>query len=433
MKLSARKYTALLLGGAVLLMAGRAYSDDAASVGNWSNRSDWERRAVEQPRHRTPARTVSRNADHDRAVASPRTRVAMNDPAPASKEPAPVPVPLSQTPKATKPAPSPVIDGDEISFEHMPGMSGYEDHQGVEMGGDDCRGNCARGGDCWCGCGDGANCACGIFSLRGCSGWLGNVALMAGAQAFKGPMDQGRNGNFGFHEGVNFGGPVGRFLGECMREIGYQIGFEATQNNFKGDQVQQNRRTADRKQIFATAGLFHRTPCGGLQWGAVFDYLHDDYYESADMRQMRAEVSWVVPCSGEFGFWGAWGVGNSQLTDANVLDYRPINLYSLFYRRYFAGGGNGRIWGGATGNGNGLIGVDLSVPLTPSLALENTVHYMIPKQGTGDGGQVQEAWALGMHLVWYPGRKFRGCCPGGDPYLPLLSVADNSTFIVGPR
>lgn len=266
-----------------------------------------------------------------------------------------------------------------------------------------------------CGC-HGAHCReCFRFLFR-------HVAFFAGVQGFKGPMDLGRNGNFGFHEGVNWSGPLGD-----PWHSGYQMGIRGVHTNFLGNQVAQvggNPVFDDnsRDQIFVTAGVFRRALEGGLQGGAVFDYLHDNYYDQADLKQVRSEAS-IVAGPHELGFFGSFDVGGRiPFGRVNVTPIQANDIYSLFYRRYFSGGGQGRIWAGASGYGEFLIGAEATVPLGSSWALENSFVYLIPDE------QQDESWSVAFSLVWYPGRASR--CVYSNPYMALFNVADNGTFLL---
>ena len=251
------------------------------------------------------------------------------------------------------------------------------------------------------------------------SRWLNRFNYFAGVHGFKGPVDQGLNGNFGFHEGLNWGAPLGDPWG-----IGYQVGVQAVHSNFSGDQVVGARRN-DRDQVFVTGGLFRRPSCGGLQWGVAFDLLHDSYYDSADMAQIRTEISLVRPDRHDAGFWGAFGINDGDIL-ARAAE--PIDVYALFYRRYFTGGGQGRLWTGLSNRGDALFGAELIVPMGTSWALENSFTYLLPEEGRGIAGQQNESWAMMVRLVWYPSRDAR--CVLKDPYLPLFGVADNGSFLV---
>jgi hypothetical protein len=288
------------------------------------------------------------------------------------------------------------------------------------------------------GCGDCGTCgpACGGCDLFRSEGfcWLRGLSLFGGVQGFKGPLDQGRNGNFGFHEGLNFGAPV---TDDCFG-LGYQVGFLATQSNLTGDQTtlvngQPYYENDGRNQVFFTTGLFHRAEEDwGLQGALVFDYLHDNYYARADLEQLRAELSLRLDCMREVGYWGAYHLNTDHFSDGVLFDFevQATDLHAFFYRRHFTGGGQGRIWGGFTGYGDALIGGDATIPLGRSWALETEFNYLFPRHD-GVTGQAEENWNAAIRLVWYPGRCAHEAI--NAPFQPVLGVADNSVFMVKPR
>lgn len=279
-------------------------------------------------------------------------------------------------------------------------------------------------------CGDGCGAPCGECCDFGwevfdgsCGPWLRGLSVFAGVDGFKGPIDRGSNGNFGLNEGLNLARPLGDPWG-----CGYQIGANFVQSDFSGTPFAGNTDKGYRRQYFATAGIFQRaTACGGFQWGVAYDYLHDIYYQTADLQQIRSETSFVLNETYDIGYYGAYGVSNSQ---ARVWDgfMDPTDMFVGFVRRRFENGGDGRIWFGATGHGDGLLGVDLWVPLGRSLALENRINYMIPKDGRDTTAQTRESWGLVIQLVWYPGQNAK--CQQQNPYRPMFNVADNSLFMV---
>lgn len=288
---------------------------------------------------------------------------------------------------------------------------------------------CADCGTCGPDCGNG----CDSFCSRR-RGWLRGLSLFGGVQGFKGPLDQGRNGNFGFHEGLNLGMPI---TDDCWG-LGYQVGFQATQSNLTGDQAtlvggQPYYEDNGRNQIFFTTGLFHRAEEDwGLQGGVVFDFLHDDYYARADLQQLRAELSLRFDCQGEVGYWGAYRLNTDHFSDGALVDFevQATNLNAFFYRRHFTSGGQGRIWGGFTGDGDALIGGDATVPLGRSWALETEFNYLFPRHD-GVTGQAEENWNALIRLVWYPGRCAHEAI--NSPFQPVFGVADNSVFMVKPK
>jgi hypothetical protein len=285
--------------------------------------------------------------------------------------------------------------------------------------------SCVDGGGCYDSCGGPyGGYGPGLYGLRS-EWWARDLSLTVGAHGFKGPFDRGRNGNFGLHEGVDFGAPLGGPWG-----WGYQVGFAAVHSNFSGDQATGGLvRRGDRDQFFFTTGIFHRALSGGIQWGITFDLLRDTYYANADLKQIRTEIGYLFPGGrGEIGYWGAYGVENDEiLLGTHTISLEPTDLYAFYYRRRFEGGGEGRLWGGFTGQGDGLLGADFLVPLGRSWALENRLNYLIPNEGRGGAGQDEESWGLSIQLVWYVGQPARQA--QNSPYRPVLGVADNSVFM----
>jgi hypothetical protein len=371
-------------------------------------------------------------------------RIAQRDSAPMTPEPEPIPPGDTQY---DPPAP-------EGRFS-QPGGCSHCGQGGGSMGGSgDMYGGC---GDCGsgCGCGDCGDC-CGD-SCGDCGGDCGypcftpgfcfgprNLSIFAGVQGFKGPQDRGRNGNFGFNEGVNWGAPLGDPWG-----CGYQLGFQALQSDFSGQQVgfgapantTNAAETSDRHQYFFTGGIFRRAECN-LEWGIAFDLLHDTYYRTADLKQLRTEVGWwFSPCC-EIGYSGAYRLASDTIENSfgrNIdgkLD--PTDQFVAFARRVFENGGEGRIWAGATGEGDGLVGADCWIPLGRGFALQNSFNYLVPNlfrgnaadpvTGVQTGGEINESWNLSINLVWYIGKDSQ--CVASSCYRPLLPIADNGQFMV---
>ncbi len=256
---------------------------------------------------------------------------------------------------------------------------------------------------------------------------LSRTEFFVGAHAFKSAPDRGRNGNFGFHEGFNAGGPLGDPWG-----IGWQFGFRAAHSAFTGTRILDDYDPGSRNQFFLTTGLFHRKLGCGLQWGVVFDYLHDNFYASADLQQLRTEMSWKFGCQQELGFWGAFMTGDDRYDygmrgNTAYRDVEPRDLYALFYRKTWGCGGESRIYGGFSGYGHGLMGVDFLLPLGELFAVEAGFSYMSPKSSTSAQALAEESWALTVTLIWYPVRG--NTCAFADPFRPLLPVADNRFLI----
>ena len=213
----------------------------------------------------------------------------------------------------------PVVEGPEVmepgttNFEAIPPGSVFAGNSGGPQqcgcGGGGCGGSC---GQCDEGCSDGT-CDYGWEVFDGCCGpFLRGLSVFAGVDGFKGPLDRGgHNGNFGMNEGINLARPLGDPWG-----CGYQIGANFVQSDFSGASVV----TADglslnapfRKQYFATAGVFRRALCHGFQWGVAYDFLHDIYYQNANLQQIRSETGFVLDDTYEIGYYGAYGVSTDK-------------------------------------------------------------------------------------------------------------------------
>lgn len=325
----------------------------------------------------------------------------------------------------------------EFNFEHGEAMHGSCD----SCGDGSCGGGLQHGRDVW---GDPPVCPdCGMYGyhfpgcnraamcLEHCYGFLfRESSIFLGVQSFKGPLDLGQNGNYGFNEGFNLVGPLVPFprIG-----VGYQVGARWTQSNLSGNTF----GSSSRHQTFMTVALFHRAfRHRGLQWGVAYDWLTDNYYSNTTTAQMRFEMSWLFPCGHELGFWGAAAVKNdTAVTNVpQTVQVRPIDQYNFFYRYTSQYGSQARFWGGITGGFNGgsfgIFGADYRVPMSNRADLVGGFNYIIPNDG-GTQGTLQESWGLGMNLVWYFGRRKDGI--HNTPFRPLFNVADNSVFMFEPQ
>jgi hypothetical protein len=258
-----------------------------------------------------------------------------------------------------------------------------------------------------------------------------SLAVFAGLDAFKGPVDQGQNGNHGIHEGFNLGIPL-----SYVCKIGGQVGLRGTQSNFSGTSLSAD----ERNQLFITTGIFRRRDCG-FQWGAAFDWLDERYYLDMNLVQARGELGWVFERGGELGAMITSSSDDDEaelaMPDGDMQSnfWQPTEHFAIYYRRPLANCGEIRIWGGGTSDNDGILGGELLAPIADRCAIQVLANYKIPDDGTGtaDGagmhaGHVDEAWSLGVSLVWYPGR-----CASSEtrnPFRPMFNVADNASFMV---
>ena len=433
-----------LVGGALAWVLPVELKADDAQTPSASTRADMEYRAVERTRpsyQQVP--NLSNRREYNTATQAvyrqSKTRPSNRAVAVAYEEPtAPVPAPAAAVSGEGNLAPVVGADVGDPSLAPIAAPGMVEEGVGVPGGCDNCGSGgacCPGGGEVW---GDGGcNPLAGLGNLL----WVPFISLEAGSHGFKGPLDNGVNGNFGFQEGATLAGPIGRifFQSPELRELAYHVGVRGTQSNFTGSwgwSEGDSFRDLGREQVFVTAGLFHRAMCPGLQWDVAFDYLHDTRAADLDVKQIRAELSYACPGSWEAGFWGAFG-GDTRLTTFSLRDVRSItqttealNIYALFFRHYFCGGGEFRFWGGTTELHDAIFGTDVRVPLAESLAIEHSILFMSPSRSGDNNAEAQqrEAWSIMVNIVWYPGQASH--CIEQNSYRPILNTASNSSFIV---
>jgi hypothetical protein len=338
----------------------------------------------------------------------------------------------------TAPEQLPTISGAPRSPHGLPvPQETYYDEGGQIFEGDMISGNMMPGDPCCGGCGTPG---CNLCGRGGCT-WvplclalplppIDGLEVYGGVQGFTGPANRGGSGSFGFHEGFNWGVPC------CCCVMAAQLGATWTQNNFDGNYLTSNQRD----QTFLTAGLNRRADFG-LQGGFVVDYFHEEWDYTADLAQVRAELSWLWCDCNEFGAWCAVGVNNANNlfirepdANSNTITFRgqqatlEVNdMFAFFFRRKFECGGQGRLFGGFTRNSQGLVGGDAQFPMNPNWSLRTNFIYVAPGgDSTSDPSYTRESWNVGFSVVWTPCGRSK--C-GQDYCRPLFNVADNGTFL----
>ncbi len=256
------------------------------------------------------------------------------------------------------------------------------------------------------------------------TGLLDNLTFFGGVAGFKGDLDAGQNGNFGFHEGVNWSGPLSH---HCI--VSGQAGFRAVQSNTSGysDVDRQSRN-----QYFVTGGVFLRDLSFPFQGGAVVDWVYDDYYGGIDSVQIRMELSARTFSGLEYGFQGGVGVSNDgsdylNLREnflRNTVDWNYVveakDYYTLFLRKRFSQTGLVEARLGATNRGDVVLGGNAEVAMNDKVLLFGKFSTLIPKQGRAWQGYRQESWEVSMGLVFH----FRGgaCSKAENPCRPMFDV-----------
>ena len=322
--------------------------------------------------------------------------------------------------------------------------------------------------DCGCGgCSTGYSCGAspaigdGCCGRGGCPGspgcggcpggpcWLGNIGkalytgeYFGGATAFQNPLftapgqdlpidenELASDSSFGFYGGFNLGIPLCRLSGGYLSG---QFGIRSVNTNFNGNEF----TSEDRRQTFITTGLYRRVDYG-LQFGAVADILHEEWFTESDLVQIRADLGWVYQGGHTIGFRYATGV-QDDFTDGTFDGNQFTEFFQTtddnyrFYYRHMApwgGWGEGFVgWGEASQT---IIGFDIDLPVSDRVSFQSgfTAYLnddVVPAGSNFQGGNLNEAWNLFVGISFKP--QGRAWYRSYDR--PLFSVADNGTMLV---
>ena len=277
--------------------------------------------------------------------------------------------------------------------------------------------------------------------------WLGMLGpfLRAGeygigVQGFRGPLYTINTGDgniniddasFGFYGQANYGVPL------CKLSCGLlsgQIGVRNVITEFNGNPFSSDNRN----QLFFTAGIFRRVDYG-WQMGIVADILHEEWYTSTDLVQVRGDLAWVYGGGGTLGFRFAAGTqtdttqgiivdANGRPTNFTGLFNEVIDNYRFYYQTNYAGGGYSELALGWTED-HAVLAVDFDIPMTEHTALQTGFTYFLPgdkTQRTQFGGNANDAWNIYLGCVYRP--KGRNWYRNYDR--PLFNVADNGSMVI---
>lgn len=316
-----------------------------------------------------------------------------------------------------------------------PGCGYVEPGCGVQPG---CGFESGCGLEAGCGmesCVDCGDVACGSRVNRGSDYWCFPVCLprfrdlsvWGGVHGFKGPRDAPQfggsgDGNFGFQEGLNFGGKA-PLIGLLFPGLSYQAGYQAVQSHLSGTS---GGVANSREQDFVTIGFFRRVPAG-LQFGAAWDYMNDNWITQGDFQQIRYEISIKSQRGREFGFTGST---HTNTTTLGSYDFQAVDQYRLFFRCSHKAA-DLRFWGGFTNDSEGILGADCYVPFNDRWSLQTGFNYIIPDGESGVVGAREEAWNIGTNLVWHYGRGATEART--NPHRPLFNIADNGSMVIDQK
>src|SRR5690606_716762 len=105
-----------------------------------------------------------------------------------------------------------------------------------------------------------------------------------------------------------------------------------------------------------------------------------------------------------------------------AYEFQAVDQYRFFFRCNYPVA-DIRFWGGFSNDSEAIFGGDCYVPFNDRWSLQTGFNYLIPDGDNGLVGATEEAWNIGMNLVWHYGRSAKTA--RNNPHRPMFSIADN--------
>lgn len=277
----------------------------------------------------------------------------------------------------------------------------------------------------------------------GC-GVCDNMNIFTAFDAWKGPIDDDSNNNFGIRTGFNWGVPLW-----AERGIGFQFGMSYGGYDFHGrDSASVTETSSIEDQLFFTTGLFHRSnmtgiPCtqDRISWGLVYDFMvTDNAGEGADewhFSQFRGQLGYACDCNDEVGLMFSLGIGPDQSASDGVAasdaGVDVMNQASVFWHHKWCWAADTRLYTGiAEEVGEWVLGANGEVPISLSVSLFGGAQYIMPSSSGGAMNDrfAEEVWNVSAGVAYYPGGNAVSKTVSGRRWMPLLPVADNGSFVL---
>ncbi|MDB5386403.1 MAG: Conserved putative secreted protein [Planctomycetaceae bacterium] len=263
-------------------------------------------------------------------------------------------------------------------------------------------------------------------------------------ESFRGVPD-GVWGNNGIHVGFNAASSLGKF--SELTGIGVQAGGSVGVFDWTGTDYRAHNQDGAETQGFFTYGLY-RKPTEGLPItaGLVQDWSVNHNFgvfgQSPTLSQLRAQLGYATSASNEFGIWGTAHVLSSthDVTGFGPVKWQSINQISgYWHHKWFAGGpdswlsvgapASSRLAGGGS-IGDYLVSASAVAPFSDAVSLYSSVTYMHQSSHRSIASAGDDAWDFIVGVNIYPFRNSRSSTVAGQRWMPLLSVANNGSFLV---
>jgi hypothetical protein len=263
--------------------------------------------------------------------------------------------------------------------------------------------------------------------------WLENVDLFFGLDGSKQPQDLGINANMGVRFAANAGMPLLKRIG-----LGAQVGMAMNFSDAAVHVLDQIEGTSRRTQAFFTAGLFQQATTR-LSWALGYDFLHQTYFDTFRLGQLRGQAGYAVKATDEVGAWFTKSVKNaSGVMNDTTVQLDPISQFNVYLKHRWPTMAQTTIWAGvASGHHNIVVllpdnsrdhnvlvyGAKLELPLSDRFSVTGSGNFLTPTAtGTVDAY---------LGVTFYPGR--RSLLNGRGRFAPPTTVANNTEFPVDLR
>lgn len=295
-----------------------------------------------------------------------------------------------------------------------------------------------------CDCSDACHCC-----APGLGNWLDNTVIFAGADVYKSIGDRVTNiaGGPGALSS-SFGGVTGFNTGFGLGESSLrgQIGASYGLYDPRGRLAIVPQSTDVEQQGFVTAGLSRRGDVlngNPVSAGVVVDAFMSDNWginaNEVELGQLRGIVGYALSERFEIGGWGTahlWH-DSAAVTVAGApgvrREVRAANQFNTYLRGNTTSGGSLMGYVGVFDRADvqaWQFGATGDAPLSNWFSLYGNFNYAVPSAGAGAGGSGEEQFAMQFGVAYYFGGKAASPSVTGQRGLPLLDVANNSSFLI---
>jgi hypothetical protein len=284
----------------------------------------------------------------------------------------------------------------------------------------DCTGN-------WC---------CNTYTWIGADVYKSIGERVANIPAGPGAITSSPGAVLGFNTGFGLGNS--RIRGQIGASYGLydpkgRLGVTADQN------------TAE-EQAFITVGVYKRgnmeCDCDRVSWGIVFDqFITDDWGVNANdfnLNQIRGIFGYAINPWNELGVWGTLRTNDAlaQVTVAGggpFTNVRAADQFNLYWKHNTDFGAQLTPYIGFFDNAavqDWQVGIMAQAPLAYNWSLSSNFSYQSPSATSGSPGSGEEQYNASIGLAYYFGGKAVSRTVTGQQGIPLLNVANNSSFLI---